>query len=193
MIKFTFWIWVNLLGLSRRWYRTKRVVREKDCSSCTYMINALLNIFMFCLACNDTLFLWFHVGLKTVQDKRDHYFSENWFQVCWSWGLFVFCMGFAAKRQYILINTASTRLPPPPRKGVCLVTHNTVQREGRGVNPNCIFFMWNTKCPKCLQGSNFLSSTKENLSFTMCKGKILRQFETFKVYKDLYGKSFKHD
>ena len=27
----------------------------------------------------------------------------------------------------------------------------------------------------------------------MCKGKILWQFETIKVYKDLYGKPFKHD
>ena len=155
------------------------------------MINALQNIFMFCLACNDTPFFWFHVGLKMVQDKLDHFQKTGFKHVDHKDCLF-FCMGFAANRQYTLINTASTR---SPLNGVCLVTH-TVQREGRGVNPNCIFFTWNTKRPKRLQGSSFLSSTKENLSFIMCKklGKDLWQFmTTFKVYKDLYGKPFKHD
>ena len=37
------------------------------------MINAPLNVFMFCLACNDTPFFWFHVGLKRVQDKLNHH------------------------------------------------------------------------------------------------------------------------
>ena len=37
------------------------------------MINALLNVFMVCLACNDTPFFWFHVGLKRVQDKLNHH------------------------------------------------------------------------------------------------------------------------
>ena len=111
------------------------MVREKDRSRCTYMINALLNVFMLCLACNDTPFFWFHVGIKTVQDKLDH-FQKTGFKYVDHEDCLFFCMGFAANRQYTLINTASTRLPPASPKGVCLVTHNTVQRERRRVNPN---------------------------------------------------------
>ena len=76
--------------------------------------------------------------------------------------------------------------------GVCLVTHDTVRGggggEAEGVNPNCIFFNWNTNCPKRLWAQIFSHQQKK-----MCKGRILRRFETFKVYKDLYGKPFKRD
>ena len=83
--------------------------------------------------------------------------------------------------------------------GVCLVTHDTVQGSGggggggggggaEGVNPNCIFFNWNTNCPKRLWAQIFSHQQKK-----MCKGRILRRFETSKVYKDLYGKPFKRD
>ena len=37
------------------------------------MINALVNVFMLCLACNETPFSRVHVGLKRVQDKLDHH------------------------------------------------------------------------------------------------------------------------
>ena len=155
---------------------------------------------MLWLACNDTPFVWFHVGLKRVQDKLNHH--QNWFQVCWSQWLFVFGKEFEANRQYTLINTALTSFYPIPLNKVevlnaCKICKGCLSRNtqhcaeggvGEGwVNLNCIFFPWNTKCPKRLQGSNFLLWTKENLRFIMCKGKILWKFETIKVYKDLYG------
>lgn len=44
-----------------------------------------------------------------------------------------------------------------------------------------------------LRGSNFLFFLAENLSPVIRKGKILRQFENFKTYQNLYGKPFNRD
>ena len=70
------------------------------------MINAPVNVFMLCLACNDTPFLRVHVGLKRVQDKLDHHQKRGFKKIDHEDCLFVFCLGFAANRQYTLINTA---------------------------------------------------------------------------------------
>ena len=68
--------------------------------------------------------------------------------------------------------------------GVCLGGGGGGGAGAEGVNTNCIFFNWNTS----LWAQIFSHQQKK-----MCKGRILRRSETFKVYKDLYGKPFKRD
>ena len=71
-------------------------------------------------------------------------------------------------------------------KGVCLVTPNTVQGgggEGKG-QPELDFLHLKHKGSQSSMGFKFSLIDKRKFEF---------HYETFKVYKDLYGKPFKHD
>ena len=70
-------------------------------------------------------------------------------------------------------------------KGVCLVTPNTKQGGGGGKGqPELHFLHPKHKVSQTFTGFKFSLINKRKFEF---------HYETFKVYKDLFGKPFKHD